>query len=63
MVTLTNWFGKPNSNISEFVGLSTDSKPIDTYNDLAVTNGSTFFCMDNGDMYMYDEENKTWYKL
>lgn len=38
-------------------GLSTDEKP------LGVPNGSTFFEMDSGKVYMFDEESKTWLEV
>lgn len=65
MVTMTNYWGRPNSDVSELVGLSTDTKPIDIYGEykIKIANGSTFFCMDTGDMYMYDADNKIWHKI
>ena len=44
---------------TEFRGLSSDTKPTDD----SIQNGSVFVEMDTGDVYMYDEENKTWHKL
>lgn len=26
-----------------------------------IPNGSTYYCIDNGSLYMYDAENKQWY--
>lgn len=43
--------GKPNG----YFGLSTDTKP-----DKDIINGSTFYCIDTGEVFMYDEENGTW---
>lgn len=40
--------------VSEFVGLSTDEKPT------GELNGSSFFEIDEGVTYFYDEESKTW---
>lgn len=39
----------------DFRGLSTDTKP-----EKPGSNGSTFFEMDTGDLYVYDEDNETW---
>jgi len=41
-------------------GKSTDTKPTVSYNGLTIKNGSTFYEMNTGDIYMYDEEAKTW---
>ncbi len=43
----------------ELWGLSTDPKPTGNQ----VLNGSTFFEMDTGDVYVFDKENDTWRKL
>ena len=40
----------------DMFGLSGDDKP------LTVGNGSIFKEIDTGDVYMFDEENTTWYK-
>lgn len=40
---------------TEYIGLSTDTKPEE-----GVTNGSSFYEMDTGDTYYYDEENQEW---
>lgn len=52
-------FEFPNNEFS-FVGLSTDTKPTETYNGLAIKNGSTFYSMDTKKVYMYDAAGKTW---
>ncbi len=41
-------------------GKSSDTKPTISYNGLTIKNGSTFYEMDTGNIYMYDEEAKTW---
>ena len=41
-------------------GLSTDTKPT-AANGNDVPHGSTFLCMDNGEMWMYNKNNDTWY--
>lgn len=43
-----------------FKGLSTDTKPTQTFNGLAITNGSSFFEMDTQDVYFYDGAAKKW---
>ena len=50
--------------ILEVVGLAADTKPLKD-NDIgfAVTNGSTFFCMDTGAAFMYDEDNDKWWEV
>ena len=41
-------------------GLSTDTKPT-AANGNDVPHGSTFLCMDSGEMWMYNKNNDTWY--
>lgn len=43
----------------EFAGKSTDDKP--TQKDIAT--GSTFFEVDTGDVYVYEEESGSWMKV
>ena len=43
-----------------FKGLSTDTKPIGTYNGLSIANGSTFIEMDTKIFKYYDEGGGTW---
>lgn len=43
-----------------FKGLSTDDKPTNTYKDMKIANGSTFFEMDTKTVKFYDEENNAW---
>ena len=43
-----------------FKGLSTDTKPTVTYDDLKITNGSSFFEMDTQEVYFYDEATESW---
>lgn len=38
----------------EIYGLSTDTKPTDVFN------GSAFYEMDTGKIYLFDAETKTW---
>lgn len=55
MVTLDKVGGQFTTNCAEFKGLSTDTKPTDN-----VPNGSTFYEMNTGKIFMFDEENETW---
>ena len=43
---------------SEMFGLSTDSKPT-----AGLISGSKFTEVDTGDIYLFDEEGKTWAKV
>lgn len=47
----------------DLVGLSTDTKPVTTYNGYLIGNGSTFLSMDDGTVYMYDETGTRWVEL
>lgn len=46
----------------EFIGKSTDTKPIGNYNYRIIENGSIFVEMDTGTIYFFDEELQTWMK-
>lgn len=48
------------TNALSFKGLSTDTKPTEKYNGLAIVNGSTFFEMDTQDVYFYDGGTNSW---
>lgn len=52
MVTIVN------KKMGEYRGLSTDSKPV-----AQVSNGSTFFEMDTGKVYMFNEDSKSWVEI
>lgn len=41
----------------DFIGLSTDSKPVD------VPNASSFYEMDTGTYFFFDAENKVWHEM
>ena len=43
-----------------FKGLSTDTKPTVMFEDVQITNGSSFFEMDTQDCYFYDGGTDTW---
>lgn len=47
---------------TDFVGLSTDTKPGNGGGGYPIINGSTFLEMDTGDLYWFDEESGTWVK-
>lgn len=44
-------------------GLSTDTKPTNTFQGSLIMNGSVYFAMDTGTAYMYDEQNAVWREL
>lgn len=52
--------GTQNNNKISLEGLSTDTKPTETYNGNPIANGSTFLELDTKTVYYYDEENDTW---
>ena len=45
---------------SVLYGLSTDEKPIGTFNDLEIPNGAQFIEMDSKEIKFYDAENSAW---
>lgn len=45
------------ASLAKFDGLSTDNKPVDC------PNGSEFNEIDTGDKYLFDSDNKIWYKV
>ena len=51
-----------NQNTADFSfsGLSTDTKPTGSYDNLLIKNGSSFLEMDTSMVYFYDETNKAW---
>jgi len=49
-------------NVNGFYGLSTDTKPINSFNGVQIHNGYYFYEMDTQDIYMFDAESKTWIK-
>ena len=46
--------------VSKFVGLSSDKKPSSMEPFVTQMNGSTFFEMDTGHTYWFDEERRAW---
>lgn len=53
-------------NVSEFYGLESDvpNLPVNGngYNGF-ITTGSTFFCIDSGATWMFEEASNQWYEL
>lgn len=49
-------------NLAEiaFKGLSTDTKPTVSHDGYELMNGSSFFEMDNQDVYFYDKSTESW---
>lgn len=60
MVSKLSMGGRYNTNIIEFVGLSTDEKPTEDDRGAAISNGSYFYAMDTKKLWQYDEEHKKW---
>ena len=60
MVSKLSIGGRYNTNIIEFVGLSTDEKPLTEYRSSAVSNGSYFYEMDTKKLWQFDEEHQRW---
>ena len=46
----------------ELYGLSTDTKPTDTYCGVTIPNGSSFREIDTGKTYLYDADSKAWFE-
>jgi len=44
----------------ELYGLSTDTKPTETFDGMPIDNASLFYEMNTGKVYMYDAANTTW---
>ena len=49
-----------NTNVLYITGLAADIKPIDKCEGRPITQGSTFYCIDSHDWYVFDEQNKEW---
>lgn len=48
------------SAVFEFRGKSSDIKPVVSYGNYNIGNGSTFFEMDTSKLFMFDEEQQAW---
>lgn len=60
MVSVYNQEGRAGNTTFEFRGLSGDDKPTETYNNIAIGNGSVFIEMDTEKILFYDGENDAW---
>lgn len=47
--------------VSKIVGLSSDTKPIKTINNLPIANGSTYLEINTSKTFIYDAENHKWH--
>lgn len=63
MITMQKYGSRFNQTILELVGLSTDIKPTDEIDRLRITNGSTFYAIDTKKIWMFSEEDRTWYEM
>ena len=52
--------GDPDAVEFGLKGLSTDTKPTETFSGKNIKNGSTFYEIDTGDIYMYNQSTHTW---
>lgn len=46
--------------ILELRGLSTDEKPTEEFADFPIANGSTFYEMNTGALFMFNADNAEW---
>lgn len=60
MVTINKIKDKYNTCPLSLFGLSTDTKPTTTINDLKVVNGSEFTEIDTGKTFLFEEEGSSW---
>lgn len=60
MITIDKIKDSKNVATLELFGLSTDDKPEEYFDGIKIANGSSFYCMDTQDVYLYDEENNVW---
>lgn len=60
MITYGKKSQSQDAYLFEFNGLSSDTKPTQTYDGAPIANGSTFMEMDTKTLYFYDAENDTW---
>ncbi|MGM9543811.1 MAG: hypothetical protein ACI3T9_02380 [Romboutsia timonensis] len=64
MCTITSIVYIGGRQILGYDGLSTDTKPLNTSDsDIEITNGSTFFSMDTGQYFKFDQENNKWWEV
>lgn len=63
MITLCKIGGVFHSKVLELCGLSTDEKPLVSVEGVPLINASTFLEMDTKKIFIYSQENKTWYEM
>ena len=63
MITLNKYGDKCNRVYLELYGISTDTKPIEKFENVFIGNGSTLYEMDTKRAWIYSEENHTWYEV
>lgn len=56
MVTLDRVGGQEINKSCEFVGLSTDQKPVSP----EIQNGSSYLCIDSGEVWFYNSSAQAW---
>lgn len=65
---MITYMGKSKTGTNIYLcGKSTDTKPTDTFFaggvNIKITNASVFECIDNGDIYKFDEDASQWNKV
>ena len=63
MITLNKYGDKCNRVYLELYGLSTDTKPIEKFENVFIGNASTYYEMDTKNAFIYDEENHKWWEV
>lgn len=63
MISIIKIGSQSNTDVLEIVGLANDTKPIQTYQNQPITNGSTFLEMDTGKVFIYSAGDDTWYEM
>ena len=63
MITLNKYGDKCNRVYLELYGLSTDTKPIEKFENVFIGNASTYYEMDSKKAFIYDEENHKWWEV
>lgn len=60
MITYTKRVAREGIYKFVFHGLSTDTKPTNTFEGATIENGSQFLELDSGKVFLYDAEHKAW---
>ena len=63
MITLNKYGDKCNRVYLELSRRSTDTKPLEKVETVSIGNASTFFEMNTGKCFIYDEENHKWWEM